>query len=69
MNKCDCCGQFGELEDVTIVIKKHKACDINGALGKQATLPPMQVVPATVLPNVISSAAPYMNEELAKMIK
>lgn len=64
MNKCDSCGQFGELEEIVVTIKKHKACDINGAFGKptQTTQAPLAL---PIVPR--NSIAPYMEEELNKM--
>lgn len=77
MNKCDCCGKFGELEEVTITIKKHKACDINGAFGvvespvniaSQWTSNTKQPDAVTYTATATNPAAPYVNAELEKMI-
>lgn len=73
MNKCDSCGKFGEVETVTVEIKKHKECDINGAFGvKQEVitkipldLPREELPPAQLIPNKV---APYIGEELKKML-
>lgn len=71
MNRCDCCGKFGELETITLEIKKHKECDVNVLFGKQEIktsldLPKTELPPAQLIPNPV---APYMGDELAKMIR
>lgn len=50
--KCDVCGKYhdeGELETVTVVIRKHKDCDVNVLFGqseRKAALP-MRLGPDT----------------------
>ncbi len=48
MNKCDCCGKFGDLEEVTITIKKHNECDVNTLFGVDE----IEKVNLDTLPNI-----------------
>ncbi len=75
MNKCDCCGQFGELEEIVVTIKKHKNCDINGAFGVKEK--PVHIAtqwtstakqPDGITITSSNPATPYVNAELDKMI-
>lgn len=72
MNRCDCCGKFGDTEEVTITIKKHKACDVNVLFDR---LVPQNLVPTIVTGSVMPLDLPknpvgpaYVGEELKKMI-
>lgn len=75
MNKCDICNRFGELETVTLEVKKHKECDVNGLFKTQAPIEPRPApvdltnatasVPVQLIPN---GAPPYVAEELKRMI-
>lgn len=57
MNKCDCCWKFGELEEITITIKKHKECDVNTLFQNSLS---HQVPPQTVSSPIIN-ARPMTN--------
>ena len=45
INKCDVCSKFGELEEVTITIKKHNNCDVNAVFGQS---PASHIIPVGV---------------------
>lgn len=61
MNKCDCCGQFGELEEVVITIKKHKDCDVNSLFSQPVNhvVPKMNLVSGDVITPGSVAKVPY----------
>lgn len=62
INRCDCCGQFGELETVTVEVKKHKECDINTLFGKSTTTSPFNAPSIQDVPDKpIKLGAPFQS--------